>query len=79
LSLALILNNTLSNPLKALGLHTTTFIKYLHILYLWHDVTPKITSITARINSIIFTGKHKARRIPAPKAVKTKPFGQPLL
>lgn len=28
------------------------------------------------MNSIILTGKHSARRMPAPKAVKTSPFGQ---
>ena len=47
--------------------------------YLWQDVMPKITSITARMNSIIFTGKQSASKIPAPKAVKTRPFGHPLL
>jgi hypothetical protein len=40
---------------------------------------PRITSITARIKSIIFTGKHNASNMPAPKAVKTNPFGHALL
>lgn len=80
LSLLLILNKTFSIPLNAFGLHTTTFIKYLlKTHYLWQEVMPKITSITARIKSIILTGKHRASNIPAPKAVNTRPFGQPLL
>jgi len=39
---------------------------------------PRTTSISAITNSINFAGKHKERRKPAPKAVKTSPLELPL-
>lgn len=70
-----ILNRNFRIPLSILGLlTTTTFIKRPPNYHLVQHIMPNITSIIARMNSIIFVGKHKASKRPAPKAAKIIPL-----
>jgi len=78
-SLSLILKISLRIPLRAFGLlKTTTFTKIPPKLpcHFWQEIIPRMTSMTARMKIIILTGRHIASSRPAPKAVKTSPFGQ---